>query len=759
MSTALSRRRFLQGSLVAGAGALLGPPLIHGDDMAVLPAGPTPPALEFPHFASRLQAFVWRNWSLVPITRMAATVQASTENLIAIGHALGLGDPPQISEETQRRSFITVIRRNWHLLPYDQLLTLLDWSAEELAFTLQEDDFLYIKLGSLKPQCDRLEWHPPTASEQQRAAAISAWLREEFHETPLMGREPLFRFVETLSTPPKEQQTKVPVRHAKALPRFCYSYFALYGDALLDSRLDPYPDGYLARLANSGVNGVWLQGLLAHLAPFPWDTAVSARYQQRLAQLNTLVQRAARHGIQVYLYLNEPRTQPLAFFQQRPELRGLTKGDRATLCTSVPQVRDYLTSAVATLCRTVPDLAGLFTISASENLTNCWSHHGGHQCPRCQSRSPADVVAELHQALLDGIRHAKGNQALIAWDWGWLDSWAADAIRQLPEAVALMSVSEWDVPIERGGIRSAVGEYSLSAMGPGPRAQRHWRIARGHGRAVLAKVQVGNTWELASVPYIPAVAQAWEHGSNLRAEQIGGLMLGWTLGGHPSPNLEAAVAGLNGSDLDSVAKRLHGDLLAPAVVEAWRGYSSAFREFPFHVGSVYTAPWQMGPANLLWAQPTGYAATMVGLPYDDTNQWRSIYPLDVWCAQLEKTAAGFQSTLAQLHATIGQPVPASLDAELRYAEACALHWQSAAQQARWTALRDAGEAAGTAAQALLRAEMTVAKRLHQLQSEDSRIGFEASNHYFYVPLDLVEKVVQCRWLQTAQPSPGPASVD
>jgi hypothetical protein len=757
MSTSLSRRRFLQGSILAGAGAYLTSPWGRAEDLAVLPAGATPAALEFPHFASRLQAFVWRNWSLVPIPRMAATVEASTEDLIAVGRALGLGDPPPISDESRRRSFITVIRRNWHLLPYEQLLTLLGWSAEELAFALQEDDFLYIKLGSLKPKSDRLVWHPPTTAEQQCAATIAAWVREEFHETPLTGVDPLFRFVETLSSPPVYPQGKVPLSSPKALPRFCYSYFALYGDALLDPRLDPYPDGYLARLAQSGVNGVWLQGMLAHLAPFPWDPAVSARYEHRLEQLETLVQRAARHGMQVYLYLNEPRTQPLNFFQQRPGLRGLTQGDRATLCTSAPQVREYLTSAVATLCRSVPDLGGLFTISASENLTHCWSHHGGHQCPRCGLRPPADVVAELHQALLDGIRDARGNQSLIAWDWGWPDAWAANAIRQMPEGVALMSVSEWDVPIERGGIRSTVGEYSLSALGPGPRAQRHWNIARKQGRAVLAKVQLGNTWELASVPYIPAVAQAWEHGRNLRAEQIGGLMLGWTLGGHPSPNLEAAVAGLSGHDLESVARRLHGDALAPAVLEAWSGFSAAFREFPFHVGSVYTAPWQMGPANLLWAQPTGYAATMVGLPYDDTTQWRSIYPLETWCAQLEKVSDGFQSTLARLQTAIGQPVPASLSAELRYAEACALHWQSAAQQARWTALRDAGEAASSDAQALLRAEMLAAKRLHQLQSCDSRIGFEASNHYFYVPLDLVEKVVQCRYLLAAKPFPGPTS--
>ena len=36
---------------------------------------------------------------------------------------------------------------------------------------------------------------------------------------------------------------------------------------------------------------------------------------------------------------------------------------------------------------------------------------------------------------------------------------------------------------------------------------------------------------------------------------------------------------------------------------------------------------------------------------------------------------------------------------------------------------------------------------HAIQSRDSRIGFEASNQYYYVPLDLVEKVVNCRDLR------------
>ena len=79
----------------------------------------------------------------------------------------------------------------------------------------------------------------------------------------------------------------------------------------------------------SGVDGVWLQAVLYKLAPFPWDTSYSARYKERLKNLNALVARARRHGIRVYLYVNEPRAMPLPFFESRGHLKGAVEGDHA----------------------------------------------------------------------------------------------------------------------------------------------------------------------------------------------------------------------------------------------------------------------------------------------------------------------------------------------------------------------------------------------------------------------------------------------
>jgi len=748
-----------------------------------LPKGTAPKPVAFPHFPSRLHAFVWRNWPLVTTERMARAVGAKKADIVRMGHAMGLSDPPRITRDQQARSYITVIKRNWHLLPYEQLLVLLGWTAEQLAFTLREDDFLWIKLGSLKPDCEPLRYQMPDEATLQREREIAQVVREEFPEETAGSEEPLFSFVTQLSQKPARRST--PSNQTLTNLRFCYSYFALYGDPLLEKHADPYPEGLLARLAQAGVNGVWLQAVLSKLAPFPWAPERSVRYQERLKNLHMLVARAGKHGIRVFLYLNEPRAMPLSFFESRPHLKGTVEGDHATLCTSVPEVQEFIVNSVATICRAVPDLGGFFSITASENLTNCWSHGSGAKCPRCAKRSPADVIAQVNRLFYEGIQSSgtgvppvqqghrikseedrrDAHPTLIAWDWGWNDAWAADVIRQLPKEIALQSVSEWKLPIERGGVKTEVGEYSISAIGPGPRAQRHWQLARERGLKTIAKIQAGNTWELSAVPYIPAVENVARHAENLSRANVNGLMLGWTLGGYPSPNLEvvseALACGSADEAMQRVAERRFGIALAPAVVIAWRGFSAAFREFPYYIGVVYSGPQQLGPANLLWAEPTGYHATMVGFPYDDLEGWRAVYPPEVFAGQLEKVAEGFDRALAELKASMAgaesvtRAQRSALDDECRVAEAAAIHFRSSANQTRFILARRAAAATNNATEVasfraekerLLRDEIVLARRLHGIQSRDSRIGFEASNQYYYVPVDLVEKVLNCRHL-------------
>lgn len=743
----------------------------------VLPTGSAPPAIEASHFPSRVHAFVWRNWEIVSLDRMALVLGTSPENVNAVGRSMGL--PPHIQPPAayQQRGYISIIRRNWHLLPYEQLLTLLDWDAAQLAFTLREDDFLWIKLGSLKPACPPLQYAEPDESEQQRCAQIRALVSTHFGEELAKPGKPRFDFIRDMA-PPDEPELKVAnvTRDNDDPIRFLYSYFGVFGDPLLNPQLDPYPEALLQHLSEMGVNGVWLHVVLRQLAPSSIFPEFGAGCETRLANLRKMVNRAERHGVNIYLYMNEPRAMPLSFFAGREHLKGIQRGDHCTLCTSTPEVRQWITDSLCHVFGRVPGLGGVFTITGSENLTSCYSHtRDAAGCPRCSQRTGPEVIAEVNRAIATGVWAGDPNAKVICWDWGWPDgtgsgwgapNWAESIIAKLPENVYLMSVSEWGKPIVRGGVKTAVGEYSMSTIGPGPRAQRHWALAKKRGLKTIAKMQVNCSWELSAVPYIPVMDLVAEHCSNLTSAGVDGQMLSWTVGGFPSPNLQLVSlfqqrpAPSVQEALTQLAESRYGPAAAPNIRAAWSRFSRAFSEYPFHGQFVYRGPAQYGPANLLYPKPTGYRSTMVGFPYDDVDGWGGVYPAEILAQQFEKIAAGWQEGLAlfekALGKTVGERERMHAQEDLVIAEAAGLHFQSVANQIRFVLARkdllapalghSERQARIREIETLVADEIENAKRLFTLTRRDPRIGFEASNHYYYLPLDLVEKVIGCEYI-------------
>jgi hypothetical protein len=90
------------------------------------------PALRADYFPHRQYTFVWRNWSVVDKVKLAEVMGTSVEKVEDIACSMGLPRTQTIEKEwATPRGYITVVRRNWHLLPYDQLLQLLGMSREE----------------------------------------------------------------------------------------------------------------------------------------------------------------------------------------------------------------------------------------------------------------------------------------------------------------------------------------------------------------------------------------------------------------------------------------------------------------------------------------------------------------------------------------------------------------------------------------------------------------------------------------------------
>ena len=716
----------------------------------------TRPAVACAPFPDALSAFVWRNWPVVDVGRMAQAIGAEKSALEEVAREMSLPVPqPAVSPYWRRKGYITVVKRNWHLLPYGQLLTMLDMTRAELAYSLVEDDFLFSKLGGTKPLCAPVVCNAETAAKGRAARlAISKTLKEE-GIVPMAPEEPRFRFVEELSELPPGAQMRVPSDKGGTFDlRLIFSYFADYGDPLWDNDIGSYPEGLLCRLAENGVNAVWLHTVLSTLAGDPAYPEFGEGCERRIANLRKLVARAARYGVKVYLYINEPRAQDERFFERpgRMEMRGakrVTGGPGYARCTSHPETRRWLKDALCQVFSQVPGLGGVFTITMSENLTNCASRWKRETCPRCRDRKVGDIVAEVNRTIWEGVKAGDPDAEVIAWDWAWPKDEREYIVAQLPEkSCRVMSVSEIGVPIVRGGVKAEINEYSLSAPGPSERAKAIWDAARPRGMKTAAKVQAALTWEMSAVPYVPVMDIVAEHAQNLADSGVDGVMLSWSLGSAPTPNLAVYADCRRGESaglvLDRLAERLYGRGGAAAARSAWKAYSDGFREYPFHISSVYCGNHTIGPANLLYPKPSGWTATMVGYPFDDFKRWRSIFPEDVWLGQMEKVRDGFAKGNAEFAALV-----ASLDGERRKAaerelglfRAIENHFRSVVDQGRFVVAREKGDKAAMADCA--RRELETARRHLELVRADSRIGYECSNHYFYIPQDIIEKVLNC----------------
>lgn len=701
------------------------------------------PALSPAPFPDRLSAFVWRNWGLVPVAELAAVAGAEPAEINAVAADMGLAPDPPVLVEWKTKGYITVLRRNWHLLPYEQLTTLLGKSREELRFSLMEDDFLWVKLGKVKPQCDRIVWSPE-AAERGRAMRrrIARILKDEGLD-PNAPEELRFAFVREIAAPSTSTSSSSSPSSSPFDFRLIFSYFADYGDPLGDPAVGSFPEGLLQKLSAQGVNAVWLHTVLRTLVEDPKYPEFGEGGSARLEHLRALVTRAAKYGIRVYLYMNEPRALPASSFERNPALmalRGACDDRQYALCTSCPETLRWLGDSLERVFARVPGLGGIFTITMSENLTHCASRKTQRTCSRCSDRRVADLIVETNRAMIDGMVRGNPKAEALVWNWAWPKDEEDYIVRNLPtNHIRLMAVSENAVKVRRGGITAIENDYSISILGPGENARRLWGWADERGIPAVAKVQAANSWELSSFPYIPAMDLVAQHAVNLANEGVGGVMLSWSLGCCPSPNL-AVYRDLRKGEktpdalLDRLAARQYGAANASRVRQAWKAFSDGFSNFPFALSTIYFGPQQWGPANPLYAEKTGYRATMVGIPYDDLDGWRANYPAETFAELMGKVADGFEEGCRLLDGIAPQR-------ELDMFRAEQMHFASCRDQVRFIQAREAGDR--TTAVQLARAELDRAKTYWRLVRADSRIGFESSNQYYYVPHDLLEKVLSC----------------
>ncbi len=719
----------------------------------ILPIGNAPKPILDLHFPTREQAFIFKNWDTIPAQKIADVLQTVVPNVMKLAKEMGLDFAPKISPYWKTDGLLTIIKNNWHLLPYRQLLSLLDMTQEQFLYLLKEDDALWYKLGQHKPQAEKLCYRELTEKEIAQTKEIFGKPYGAEIYPDYFCFKAHYNTIETL--PAHSAMTA----SSPSKLKLTYLYDAPYGDILLEDEDTTFLDEKLKKLSEKGVNGLWIHCVLYSLVELKGHSKLSFGWQKRIDTLNKIIFRAAKYGIGIYLYLNEPRGMQEDFFTNLPHWKGeysASPYECYALCTSEPEVLLYLENSCRSLFEKAPGLAGVFTITMSENNTNCFSktHIDKISCPRCKNRNASDVIAEVNSAIAKGVHSAKPDAKVIVWDWGWNyeslgweKQWAYDIIKKLPQDVYLMNTSERGIEIDRGSIRVAVSDYSISVVGPGEMAKNAWKTAKERGLKTIAKVQINNSWECSAVPYIPAFLHISRHLEQVKKCNVDGLMLSWTLGGYPTimMDLLSQIENQSNDDVLNIKSFCTKAFQHPLAYDAISYFDKGLEEFPFSVATLYHAPLCLGVSNPLYLHSTGYHSTMVGYPYDALDIWRGAYPRDVFAMQFQKLCEIWQKGIAILD-KINEKNDACKELA-NMAKTCFIHFKSTQLQSEFYIERDSQSPNLNKMADIASQEESLAMDMLLLQNEDPCLGFEAACRYFYTGQSLKEKIISTRYIQ------------
>lgn len=681
-------------------------------------------------FPTLWQAVLFRNYGFVAPQNLAEVLSCTEEVLHTEAERLGLVRT-DYNPDWAKKGYITLIRNNWFLLPYTQLTALLGIDETRLDYILQNDDFLSVKLGNFKPECEEVVYSPLTKEEMTKTKLVADMV---YPFSQKAGVRP-FQFFQNAPT-------DTMIKRADGT-RILHGYLSPCGNPFdMDTEIH-LPDALLAEYAKQGVNGIWLHGVLSTLSPYPFDEKLSKDYQVRRKEMAKLIARLKNYGIKLYLYFNEPRGLAEDKFGKYSHLIGRREKGYGALCFEQKETREYLYGAVKDLLCNVPDLGGIITITMSENLTHC-HYTPDTNCPVCKNIPPERTAAAVNNTIQKAIKDSGSKAELIAnlWGWspfmGWTEAQTLRGVEMLDKDISIMCVSEYDLPIVKGGVESKIIDYSISNPGPSQITKNVLKKAVEVGHKPYAKIQINNSWECSAVPYLPVFDLTFEHLQNLAKIGVYDYMLTWTLGGYPSPaaNLIADFTASKGDmDLSKWYVSIFGEN-ADGVHNAVKLFCDAFREYPFSVESLYLSPKTLGAANLWSLEAEEKTSVMVCYAYDDLETWIYPYPYEIYLSQYEKLLKGWGQGCDELQKL---PSTSMIDEMKIYAKAGYLHFEADYLQTKFSyEKREKEKYKESLIKTVMRAKAN-AEELLSLVRQCSLIGFETSNHYYYNERNLIEK--------------------
>ena len=401
-------------------------------------------------------------------------------------------------------------------------------------------------------------------------------------------------------------------------------------DELLDDT-DYYPDQYLNRLAHEGVNGLWLTVEFRDLVATEFTPDAGKDAEKRLAKLRKTVDKCLRYGISTYIFCIEPRAWEAdnPVIKNYPELAGAPAGRGNYFCPMSRTAYNYLYESVNKIFRAVPGLGGMINITHGERATTCLSavpstsdHKGLIKCPRCSDKEPWEILHASLSAMEKGMHNAAPDAELISWlympqpqryltgdpyDPG---DWVYDLPAHTPENVILQFNFESGVSRTEFGKLLVGGDYWISNPGPASRFSRIAEIAAKNGTKVSAKIQTGNSHEVATTPFVPVPSLLYRKFRAMRQLGVSHTMLCWYFGNYPGMMNKAA--GLLSMEpfpenedlfLQQLASVYWQKKDVPEVIKALKLLGEGYENYPLTNLFQYYGPMHDGPVWPLLLKP------------------------------------------------------------------------------------------------------------------------------------------------------------
>ena len=410
-------------------------------------------------------------------------------------------------------------------------------------------------------------------------------------------------------------------------------------DELMDD-VDYYPEAYLDRLAHEGVNGLWLTVEWRDIA----ETSFTVRNpdaDRRLAKLRRTVDRCLKYGIKTWIFCIEPKSvaknDPL--YRAHPEMFGGSVGwdGRALMCTATPEVQRYIEESVKDIFTRVPRLGGIMMIAHGERDTTCLSLVSGVDgtrrgvgCSRCAALEPWQIYRNTTDAIVRGIRAAGSDAEYISWFYQpqmqpQRAPWVAECARHVPDGVTLAYNFESGAVKPQVGRSRNGGDYWLSFVGPANGFRGVAEAGRLAGCSIGAKIQVCNSHEVATVPFVPVPGLLYRKYKAMREAGVSTVLQCWYFGNYPGV-MNKAAGELSFDDFSEDEDAFLRRLAAPywgkdveTVAGIWKKFSDAYSEYPLSNNVQYYGPFHAGPAWPLYAEVRLLPLGRTWKPQDDPS--------------------------------------------------------------------------------------------------------------------------------------------